>query len=144
MLESRQTGRSGRNKREQCYSSGENTRTKRHVRPERRLVTNSADMPLLESSTSSGDSSRKVGASRNTRIRGNWFVRWTTLSLTSSPVKVLFDIGSSVNLLNQETIQSFKQRPSLTKEHNPVIPYAGSPMNILGKFDADNHRPQTP
>ena len=86
MLESRQTDRSGRNKREQCYNSGESTRTKRHVRPERRLVTNSADMPLLECSTSSGDSSRKVGASRNTRIRGNWFVRWTTLSLTSSPV----------------------------------------------------------
>ena len=32
---------------------------------------NSADLPLLESSTSSGESSRKVGTSRNTIIRGN-------------------------------------------------------------------------
>ena len=83
---------------------GETTRTKIIVQPEGRLATsverqttlpNSADLPLLESSTSSGESSRKVGASggstssgesskkvgasRNIiRIRGNQFVIWIT------------------------------------------------------------------
>ena len=58
-----------------------------------------------------------------------------TITIDDSPVIV--DTGSSVNLIAEETFQSLKQRPAFTREHNPVIPYAGNPMNILGKFDKE-------
>ena len=60
-----------------------------------------------------------------------------TIIIDDSPVRVLVETGSSVNLLDEEAFQSLKQRPVLIKEHNPVIPYAGNPMNILGKFDVE-------
>ncbi|KAK2163866.1 hypothetical protein LSH36_73g06005 [Paralvinella palmiformis] len=45
--------------------------------------------------------------------------------------------GSSINLLDEETFKSLKKRPMLTKEHNPIIPYARRPMNIRGIFSAE-------
>ena len=60
-----------------------------------------------------------------------------TITIDDLPVIILVDTGSSVNLQDEKTFQSLKQCPALTKEHNPVIPYAGNQMNILGKFDAE-------
>ncbi|KAK2148727.1 hypothetical protein LSH36_486g05022 [Paralvinella palmiformis] len=57
--------------------------------------------------------------------------------INNSAVKVLIDTGSSINLLDEETLKSLKKRPMLTKEHNPIIPYAGRPMNIRGTFTAE-------
>ena len=60
-----------------------------------------------------------------------------TVTIDNSPVKILVDTGSSINLLDEETFRSLVKCPTLTKEHNPVIPYAGRPMNIRGKFSAE-------
>ena len=60
-----------------------------------------------------------------------------TIIIDDSLVSVLVDTGSSINVLDEKTFQSLKQRPALTMEHNPVIRYAGNPMNIIGKFDSE-------
>ena len=60
-----------------------------------------------------------------------------TVVINNSAVKVLIDTGSSINLLDEETFKSLKKRPMLTKEHNPIIPYARRPMNIRGIFSAE-------
>ncbi|KAK2139676.1 hypothetical protein LSH36_1659g00007 [Paralvinella palmiformis] len=60
-----------------------------------------------------------------------------TVMINNSAVKVLIDTGSSINLVDEETFKSLKKRPMLTKEHNPIITYAGRPMNIRGKFSAE-------
>ena len=53
-----------------------------------------------------------------------------TVTTDNSPLKILVDMGSPINLLDEETFKSLEKRPTLTKENNPVIPYAGRPMNI--------------
>ena len=60
-----------------------------------------------------------------------------TVTIDNSPVKILVDTGSSINLLDDETFRSLVKCLTLTKEHNPVIPYAGRPMNIRGKFSTE-------
>ena len=60
-----------------------------------------------------------------------------TVSNDNSPVKILVEKGSSINLLDEETFKSIEKRPALTNDHNPVIPYAGRPMNISGQFSAE-------
>ena len=65
-----------------------------------------------------------------------------TITIDDSPVRVTVDTGSSFNFIDEKTFQSLKQRPSLTKEHNPVIPYSENPMYILGTFDAEIERNQ--
>ena len=64
-------------------------------------------------------------------------VKLVTVTIDNSLVKILVDTGSSINLLDEETFRSLVKCPTLTKEHNPVIPYAGRPMNIRGKFSAE-------
>ena len=51
-----------------------------------------------------------------------------TVKSGTSPVKILVDTGSCINLLDEETFKSRYKYPTLTKERNPVIPYAGRPM----------------
>ncbi|KAK2146312.1 hypothetical protein LSH36_616g02079, partial [Paralvinella palmiformis] len=59
-----------------------------------------------------------------------------TVIINNLAVKVLVETGSSINLLDKETFKSLKKHPMQSKELNLVIPYAGRPMNIRGKFSA--------
>jgi len=59
-----------------------------------------------------------------------------TVTINNSTVKVLIDMASSINLPDKETFKSLKKHRMLTKKNNPVIPYAGRPMNNRVNFNA--------
>ena len=59
------------------------------------------------------------------------------VTINGSQIKVLIDTGASINLIDSKTYHQLKPRPSLNKDENPVHPYAGSPLDILGTFKAE-------
>ena len=59
------------------------------------------------------------------------------VTIHGSEIRVLIDTGASINLIDSKTYHQLKPRPSLNKDENPVHPYAGSPLDILGTFKAE-------
>ena len=59
-----------------------------------------------------------------------------TVEIDRLTVKILIDTGASINLIDLKTFEKLTPRPILTKDENPVLPYAGPPLSILGTFRA--------
>ena len=59
------------------------------------------------------------------------------MTFNGSQIKVEIDTGASINLIDSKTSHQIKPHPSLNKDGNPVHPYAGSPLKVVGTLKAE-------